>query len=185
MATLNSFFPPTGSEAEWNAAYYRLEDYFRALHVVNKVHQSQIILRVLQAAAKRHAEDPAQNPTQLAIEVASLEMDQWFQNILEDTDRAAILGRLSLFISDAPQKWPREFLSDEISPEFARALQESGVQAGPNLQVSSMVPRPLDTSAVMGAMLHDPWKKVEKSSVLLTFAAVGVVAALLRFVLVH
>ena len=185
MATLNLFFPKTGSDADWNSAYYRLEDYFRALHMVNKVHQSQIILRILQAAADRHAQDPAQSPTHLAIEEANLEMDQWFKKALEDTDRAHIVGRLSLFISDAPQKWPAEFMSEEISPEFVRALRESGVQAGPNLQVSSMVPRPLDQSSLVGAMLHDPWKKVEKNSFLLTFAVVGAMAALLRFVLVH
>lgn len=185
MAALNSFFPQTGSEAEWNAAYYRLEDYFRALKVINKVHQSQIILSVLQAAARRHAEDPTQSPTRLAIEEANLEMDQWFQKHLENVDRAAILGRLSLFLSDASEKWPREFLSETLSPEFARALRESGVEAGPNLQVSSMVPRPLDQSPLVGAMLHDPWKKSEKSSFLVTFAFVGAIAALLRFVFIH
>jgi hypothetical protein len=40
---MNTLFPLTGSETEWNAAYYRLEDYSRSLRFVNKVHQSQIL----------------------------------------------------------------------------------------------------------------------------------------------
>ena len=67
---MNTFFPRTGSEAEWNAAYYRLEDYFRALRLVNKMHQSQIILRILERAAARHARDATQSPTVLAMEEA-------------------------------------------------------------------------------------------------------------------
>ena len=34
---MKTFFPQTGTDEEWNAAYYRLEDYLRALRVVNKV----------------------------------------------------------------------------------------------------------------------------------------------------
>ena len=76
---MNTFFPMTGSETDWNSAYYRLEDYFRAMRMVNKVHQSQIILHILERAAARHAKDPNQNPTALAMEEARALMDQWFE----------------------------------------------------------------------------------------------------------
>ena len=50
-------------------------------------------------------------------------------------------------ISDATKKWPAALLADDVAPEFAQAIRASKVQAGPDLQISSMVPRPLD---------HDP-----------------------------
>jgi hypothetical protein len=144
---MNSFFPATGSEAEWNAAYYRLEDYLRALHVVNKVHQSQIILDLLRDAAAKHAVNPDRHPTELALEEACVRMDEWFKRILPGQDDLSVAGRVSLLIADATEKWPTVFLSEDIPADFAEAMRESKVQAGPDLQVSSMVPRPLDAGS--------------------------------------
>jgi hypothetical protein len=149
------FSPSTGSEADWNAAYYRLEDYLRALRIVNKVHQSQIILRLLQLAAARHARDPAQNPTVLAMQEARATMDQWFETLLGPRERIGVVGLISLLVVDAPVKWPAAFLSDADFPEFRRAMRESDVRAGPDLQVSSMVPRPIDVTPLL-----DPIQRV-------------------------
>lgn len=141
------FFPQTGSDLEWNAAYYRLEDYLRALHVVNKVDQNQIILRVLRQAAQRHALNPGLNPTALAMDEMCAAMDAWFKQIEPEKDALSTAGRVAFLLTDAPEKWPHVFLSDVIPPELEQALRESAVQAGPDLQVSSMVPRPLDLPA--------------------------------------
>src|SRR5580704_6222767 len=100
MATTNTFFPATGTEAEWNAAFYRLADYFRALHLVNKVHQSQIILHLLELTAAKHANNPGQNPTTLAMEEARAAMEHWFEGILQSRDRMVVVGLLSLSAVD-------------------------------------------------------------------------------------
>ena len=93
---MNLFSPQTGSEAEWNAAYYRLEDYLRAMHLTNKLHQNQVILRLLRAAAARHARNPEIPPTTLALDAAHEEMDGWFKLILADQDRSPISGRVDI-----------------------------------------------------------------------------------------
>src|SRR4030095_2621585 len=106
---MKSFFPTTGSEVEWNAAYYRLEDYLRALHVVNKVHQSQIIFRLLQAAAVKHAPAPSRSPSAMVLEEADAALEGWFAKILPGRGRTEVMGYVALLIADGPEKWPRDF----------------------------------------------------------------------------
>jgi len=146
---MNTFFPVTASEAEWNAAYYRLEDYFRSLRVVNKVHQSQLILHILEAAAARHATDTSRNPTELAMEEARSTMNQWFEGILGVRERLGVEGVLAYLAVDAPSRWPTTFLSEEVPAEFLHEMQESDLRAGPDLAVSSMVPRAIDVGALL------------------------------------
>jgi hypothetical protein len=146
---MNNFFPGTGSIDDWNAAYYRLEDYLRAHLIVHKIHQSQIILRILQRAAERHRADPSVSPVTLAMSEAQSELENWFRFLLEgkeqQPERIAIAGRLGLLLADAPKKWPNLFLETrELPDEFVTAIRAITVQAGPELQISSMVPRPVD-----------------------------------------
>lgn len=175
------FSPQTGSEAEWNSAYYRLEDYFRSLHVINKVHQSQLILRLLRAAAARHALNPQQNPTALAMEEAHAAIDHWFQHVLQEEDRFSRQGRLALFITDGMEQWPVTFLSEEVPTAYRRALQEGKVQTGPDLQVSSMVPRPLDDSPLIELELPESWKR--SFSFMTLFVIAATLAAVFLFVM--
>jgi len=180
---MTTFFPNTGSETEWNAAYYRLEDYLRALHVVNKLHQSQIILRLLQAAAVRHAADSGQSPTTIALHEAQAAIDQWCERVLRQQERGWVNGRISLLITDAAEKWPALFLANEIPSDFERVMQESQVQAGPDLQVSSMVPRPIDDiNPLVGGLFPDHWDEVERGAVLVAVAVASAAIALLFFV---
>jgi hypothetical protein len=146
---VRTFFPTTGSEADWNVAFYRLEDYFRALRFVNKLHQSQIILRLLESAAARHAQDPSQNPTVLAMEEARAAMERWFEGIFGHRERLSVVGLISLLAVDAPERWPLAFPQDEIPVELGRELRESDVRAGPDLLVSSMTPRPIDVGPLL------------------------------------
>jgi hypothetical protein len=169
---MKSFYPETGTTEEWNSAYYRLEDYFRAHRVTNKVHQSQIILRILQRAAARHAQSPGEPPTKLALEEAYAEMDRWFQQLIADPElplqRASIMGRVSMHILDAPDRWPNVFLAQDalLPPDFRAAMRESSIRSGPDLAVSSMVPRPLDASPV-AELLDETWERLSRLSVAL------------------
>jgi hypothetical protein len=182
------FFPQTGTVEEWNAAYYRLEDYFRAQHVTNKVHQSQVILRLLERAAARHALSPEQTPTQLALEEAYSVIDRWFQRLLPDEPaaRAPIVGRVSLSMIDATDRWPHVFLADdhEIPPEFRTALREVIVQSGPDLEVSSMVPRPLDASPA-DEPLEEPWEKFGRLSAAVLIATMALLLGAALFYLAY
>ena len=182
---MKTFFPQTGTEAEWNAAYYRLEDYLRALHVVNKVQQSQIILGLLQTAAVKHRQNPDRSPTALAMEETYAAMDRWLGKILQSPETVSGAGLISLLITDAVEKWPTAFMADDVPADLQEAMQESDVRAGPDLRVSSMVPRPIDPSPLLEVMLPDRWEKPSRGALVTISLAAVVVLALVLFFIGH
>lgn len=152
-APLSTFRPRTGTMEAWNAAYVRVEDYLRAHRIHNRLHQSRLIQTILERAARRHETNPALDPTTLAAEEAEALMHEWFAEILgekdQPEDRIAIAGRVALLLSDGAQKWPYAFLDTENAPpEFRKAMQVSSMEAGPDLAVSNMVPRPIDLGTI-------------------------------------
>jgi hypothetical protein len=150
------FRPATGSMESWNAAYVRVEDYLRAHRIHNRLHQSRLIQDILERAALRHAAQPSLDPTTLAAEETEAQMDAWFAAVLtqnnQPRERIAIDGRVALLLCDGPEKWPYAFLDEENIPaDFSAALRKSSMQAGPDMAVSSMVPRPIDLGPITEA----------------------------------
>jgi hypothetical protein len=156
LATLDTFRPKTGSLEQWNAAYVRVEDYLRAHRLHNRLHLSRLIQLALIAAAQEHEKNPAQDPAVLAIEAVDRLMDDWFGQLLDRRDlphnRIATEGRVAMLLADGIQRWPYAFLeSRNLPPEFVQAMRKSSVQAGPDLEVSSMVPRDIDLGVITEA----------------------------------
>lgn len=150
----------------WNAAYVRVEDYLRAHRIHNRLHQSRLIQAVLERAARRHEANPALDPTTLAADEASAAMDEWFTELLGDknlpADRIATSGRVAMLLADGPQKWPYAFLdSKNVPEEFVRTLRASSIQAGPDMAVSSMVPREIDLGLISEAA-GETLERIEK-----------------------
>ena len=153
---LPTFQPTTGTPEAWNAAYVRVEDYLRAHRIHNRLQQSRLILRVLERAARRHKDNPGLDPTTLAAEEAEHMMETWFSEVLGEQnlprDRIVVSGRVALLLTDGPEKCPYAFLDEEqVPPDFARAMQQTSIEAGPDLAVSSMVPRPIDLGLITEA----------------------------------
>jgi hypothetical protein len=151
-----AFRPRTGTMEAWNAAYVRVEDYLRAHRIHNRLHQSRLIQKILERAAKRHEAHPAFSPTTLAAEETEEMMDQWFAAVLDEKDqphdRVAIDGRVALLLCDGTERWPYGFLDEENVPaDFTEAMRSSNLEAGPDLAVSSMVPRPIDLGLITEA----------------------------------
>ncbi len=151
-----AFRPRTGTMESWNAAYVRVEDYLRAHRIHNRLHQSRLIQKILERAARRHEAHPALDPTTIASEETEALMDAWFAEVLDEKgvphDRLAVDGRVALLLCDGPERWPYAFLDEEHIPEdFARAMRSSNLEAGPDLAVSSMVPRPIDLGRITEA----------------------------------
>jgi len=147
------FHPTTGSLEEWNQAYVRVEDYLRAHRIHNRLHSSGLILKILERAAVRHAANPSLDPTTLAAEETELMMDKWFAEVLDERDqpheRIAVDGRVALLLCDGPQKWPYAFLENQpASDDFVQAMRTGALTAGPDMTVSSMVPRPIDLGPI-------------------------------------
>jgi hypothetical protein len=167
-----AFRPTTGSMDAWNAAYVRVEDYLRAHRIHNRLHQSRLIQQILERAARRHAVAPTLAPTTLAAEETEAMMDLWFAAVLDERgqqrERMAVDGRVAMLLCDGPQKWPYAFLDEQqIPPDFAQAMQAGAIQAGPDMAVSSMVPRPIDLGLIPEAA-GETLEQIEKWPILRT-----------------
>ena len=167
-----AFRPTTGTMDEWNAAYVRVENYLRAHRIHNRLHQSRLIQQILERAARRHAASPALSPTALAAEETEALMDVWFADMLDGRgqphERIAVDGRLALLLCDGPQKWPFAFLDERHTPpDFEQAMRAGVIQAGPDMAVSSMVPRPIDLGPIPEAA-GETMERIERWPILRT-----------------
>lgn len=180
LAALSGFRPRTGTIEEWNAAFVRVEDYLRAHRIHNRLHQSRLIEAILERAALRHELDSKQNPTTLAVQETERLMQAWFGEVLGESaqasDRLAVQARVAMLLADVPGKWPYAFLdTDATPPELRAAVRQGTIQAGPDLAVSSMVPREIDFGAfpeVAGDTL-DAFERLPVVRLLAIWAVIG------------
>src|SRR6478609_8421299 len=139
---------------EWNAAYAKVESYFHALRIRNRVLLGEVVTQVLDRAMKRAMTEPHRSPTELAAEEMDQVVTEWFAAVLEriPTGMEHVLntrGRLALLLVDMPGKWQDQFLRPGPWPEeFVKAMQEAYLRAGPDFQISQMAPRPLDLGPI-------------------------------------
>jgi hypothetical protein len=186
-----AFQPKTGTMEAWNAAYMRVEDYLRAHRIHNRLHQIRLLQAILERAARRHEQNPTLNPTALAAEETEQLMDQWFAEMLEvrgqPHERIAIDGRLALLLCDGPQKWPYAFLDEhDVKQDLGQAMRAGVIEAGPDMAVSSMVPRPIDLGLIPEAAGEtietiERWPLLQTILLWLLFAgALGVIFKMTR-----
>jgi hypothetical protein len=112
-------------------------------------------------------------------------MDAWFGAVLGEKDlphdRIATEGRVALLLADGLQRWPYAFLEKEnVPPEFLQAIKQGSIKAGPDLEISSMVPREIDLGTITEAA-GETLERIERAPVLrvllLWTVFIGVLAA--------
>jgi hypothetical protein len=138
---------------DWNAAYSKVESYFHALRVRNRLLLGQLVEMVLQRAMARAAQEPARSATELAVEEMDRLVNHWFAQVLqadsEGTEMLSTRGRLALLLADQAGKWQDQFLRPGPWPaDFIIAMRETYLRAGPDFQISQMAPRPLDLGPI-------------------------------------
>lgn len=139
---------------EWNAAYSKVESYFNALRVRNKMLLGRLVLHVIKRAMRRAPTEPQRNATEIAAEEMDRLVTEWFEQILKEPPTGAdhmlsTRGRLALLLADMPGKWQDQFLRPGPWPdEFVSAMREAYLRAGPDFQLSQMTPRPLDLGPI-------------------------------------
>ena len=138
---------------DWNAAYVKVENYFHALRVRNKLLLGQLVQRVIDRAMDRAPAEPDRSATQLAAEEMDRLVTGWFSEVLQTPEKAdqtlSTRGRLALLLADMPGKWQEQFLRPGPWPEeFTTAMREAYLRAGPDFQLSKMTPRPLDLGPI-------------------------------------
>jgi hypothetical protein len=139
---------------EWNAAYTRAENYFRALRVRNKLLRGQLVSRVVDRAIRRAGTEAERLPLQLVAEEMERVVMEWFAAVLEQAldgqgSELDVRGRLSLLLADMPGRWQDQFLRPGPWPEeFVVAMRHSYLRAGPDFQYAIMTPRPIDLGPI-------------------------------------
>jgi hypothetical protein len=139
---------------EWNAAYTKVESYFHAMRVRNKVLLGRLVIHVLRRAMRRAPQHPDRTATELAAEEMDRLVTEWFGEVLQEpptgTDQMlSTRGRMALLLADMPGKWQDQFLRPGPWPEeFVSAMRAMYLRAGPDFQLSKMTPRPLDLGPI-------------------------------------
>ena len=172
---------------EWNDAYAKVESYFHALRVRDKVLLGRLVVHVLNRAIQRAPLEPQRSTIELATEEMDRVVTEWFGRVLQESSSDAdhllsTRGRLALLLADMPGRWQDQFLHPGPWPqEFVSAMREAYLRAGPDFQLSKMAPRPLDLGpiATLTNLSRLPYNKMV--TVWLVFALLLVVI----FVLTH
>jgi hypothetical protein len=169
---------------EWNGAYSKVESYFHALRVRNKVLLGQLVALVLERAMRRSAIDPQLSATELAVEEMDHLVNQWFAQVLQAPPAGAEMlstrGRMALLLADMPGRWQDQFLRPGPWPDkFVEAMRDGYLRAGPNFQLSQMTPRPLDLGPI-AALTH--WSHLPYVKMTVSWILFGLLLVLLFYV---
>ncbi len=155
LEPIEPFVPTWGSPEEWNSAYEKLESYLRAHEVDSHLHRAHITTMILRRVSRHwQGQAPTAPLATLAIEEANSLLNEWFTRIMDlpaetDTNFTTADGRVALFLCDGPLRWPYAFLAaQQIPDDLKTAMRSSLMRAGPELQVSNMVPRPIDLGLI-------------------------------------
>jgi hypothetical protein len=181
-ATPIDFSPSSGTPEQWNDAYARLADYYRAHRIHSRVHRTYLILETLRRAAATHQRHPDKSPMEVTIHEARRMHRGWLRTIIGDLNvpeaRLDANGRLAFLLCDGPNKYPDYFISETSTPPPAmvEAMRQPIEQSGPDLAFSSMVPRPIDLGVMAeredgeSGIFESPWLRY----ILLAVVAAGV-----------
>lgn len=184
--TLNPFVPQWGLPGEWNEAYEKVENYLRACRINSRLHRARLIHRILQRVAERGPGPEGEVLSTAAIRETQAMMEAWFARLplpsSEGGRYSLVDGRVALLLCDGPDRWPYAFLSaGELPPELAKEMRESMLVAGPNLEISNMVPRAIDYGW-LPEIAGDTLDELGRRPVLQAFVAWGLFLLLLAYV---
>jgi hypothetical protein len=178
----------------WDEAFLRVESYLRAHQIESRLVLNRLaleIIRAARAAADRSGAAPSapQDPVALAMREAERRTTAWFNRVLGDAvdpddERLGTRGRIALVMADVPARWPQYFLAEAPPPpELVEAMRAAYIEAGPELELTRMVPRPFDFGPIAN-VADEAWKTFARWPVLRAILGwllfVGLLAAVWR-----
>lgn len=175
LGPLNLLKPNPADMAELDEAYGKVENYLRACRVSSRLHRARMNALIVSRALERRA-GPAGDKRPLctlAIEEARQLITAWLGGLLpprpSDQSYTPEEGFVALYLCDCPMRWPNAFLAaGEEPPGFRDTLRARLVKAGPDLEVSRMVPRPLDRG-IFPELAEAAWTTFDRFPLLWTF----------------
>lgn len=149
----------------WDEAFLRVESYLRAHQIESRLVLNRLAVEIIRAA--REAADTSAgsgfDPVALAMREAERRTAAWFARVLGDAadpddERLGTRGRIALVMADVPARWPQHFLAaTPPPPELVDAMRAAYLEAGPELELTRMVPRPLDFGPIAN-VADEAWK---------------------------
>ncbi|EDY82568.1 hypothetical protein VDG1235_2191 [Verrucomicrobiia bacterium DG1235] len=186
MDPLKQIAPRSASFIDWGEAYERVENYFCALRIQDRLLLSQLVAQILSRAAER-VESSEKSPSVLAMEEAKKVVRSWFAEVLSEAGvehgELGAQGRLALLLADMPKRWQSEFLHPGPWPEaFLKAMKSTYLRTGPEFSEARMTPRDIDLGPV-SAVADETWRVIDRWPLLGALAVwtiyLGVVALLI------
>lgn len=173
---------------EWNDAYEKVENYLRACRVSSHLQRARLNALILQRVYDRTQSDASAAGlpvSELAIVEVRARIAEWLGHYLPPRADGHPLnlgeGMLAIYLCDGPTRWPYAFLDSYRMPtEYAEALSARVVRAGPDLAVSSMVPRDMDLG-LMPELVGSAMESFEALPILKTLLAWLLFLGLLGF----
>jgi hypothetical protein len=138
----------------WDDAFEKVENYLRAHRFQSKVLLAEVVPEILARAHERYEVDKSLDPVRLASEEADHKLESWFEELMyEDVDATVAIGargRLALLLMDAPRRWPQYMLRPrpELPDEFVEEFRRSYLNAGPEMDLTHMVPQKIDLGPI-------------------------------------
>jgi hypothetical protein len=169
----------------WDEAFLRVESYLRAHQIESRLVLNRLTLEIIRAARKAsepsnlEANSVVQEPLACAMLEAEHRTAAWFKRVLGDAadpedERLGTRGRIALVLADVPARWPQYFLSESEPPaELVQAMRAAYIEAGPEIEIIHMIPRPMDFGPIAN-VADETWK---------TFARWPILRAVLSWVL--
>lgn len=158
---------------DWDEAFLRVESYLRAHQIESRLVLNRLVVEIIRAA--REAADAPEGAGLDAVALAMREAERrtaaWFAQVLGDAadpedERLGTRGRIALVMADVPARWPQHFLAaTPPPPELVEAMRAAYIEAGPELELTRMVPRPIDFGPIANAA-DEAWQTFARWPVL-------------------
>ncbi len=157
---------PDGTDQAWDEAFSRVESYLRAHQIDSRLVLNRLAFEIVSAArGNAAAAGFAANvdAVALAMREAERRTNAWFRDVLGDAvdpedERLGTRGRIALVLADVPARWPGHFLSATRLPaELVEAMRAAYIEAGPEMELTRMVPRPMDFGPIAN-VADEAWK---------------------------
>lgn len=163
---------PDSPDHAWDEAFSRVESYLRAHQIESRLVLNRLAFEIISTARSAAARTGAPgsagaNAGADAVSLAMREAERrtmvWFRDVLGDAvdpedERLGTRGRIALVLADVPFRWPGHFLSATPPPaELVEAMRAAYIEAGPEMELTRMVPRPMDFGPIAN-VADEAWK---------------------------
>lgn len=157
---------------DWNEALFRVEDYLRAHRFYNMLRQNEVATKIIRIAKEKYKKNPHKSPVSIAMEELQVLIDSWFEQLIDQhniTESQIITrARLAVFLTVPSRLWSESLLSHKISNELLQMTHEKILQTGPELEITSMVPRNIDFGPLATITQKNTWEKLSLQSFILS-----------------